>query len=186
MIKRLGAFFWDVFEVIVFAVGIFFFIYLLVMRPHKIDGLSMMPNFPNNEYLLTERVTYYLRNPERGDVVIFTPPVTNLDEYIKRIIAVPGETVMVKGGRVYINGKLLNEPYIDDSAPTQAGTFLAEGEEYKVPEGEYFVMGDNRPNSSDSRYWGPITENTISGRAWVIYLPLKLAGVVPAPAYSFE
>lgn len=185
MFKRLGAFFLDIFEVIVFAIGIFFFIYLLVMRPHKIDGQSMMPNFPDSEYLLTERVTYYFRNPERGDVVIFTPPNNNLDEYIKRVVALPGETIAIKDGHVYINGKLLNESYIDNSVYTGGGNFLKEGQEYKVPDGEYFVIGDNRPNSSDSRYWGPITKKTISGRAWVIYWPIKLAGTVTTPSYSF-
>lgn len=185
MFKRLGVFFLDIFEVIVFAVGIFFFIYLLIMRPHKIDGQSMMPNFPDSEYLLTEKVSYYFKNPERGDVVVFTPPVTNLDEYIKRVIAVPGEKVMVKGGRVYINEKILNEPYLADTLLTGGGNFLAEGAEYTVPAGEYFVMGDNRPNSSDSRYWGPITKKSMSGHAWVIYWPLNLIGSVPKPTYTF-
>lgn len=184
MIKRLGAFFLDTLEVIVFAIGIFFFIYLLIMRPHKIDGESMMPNFNNGEYLLTEKVTYYFRNPERGDVVVFTPPVTDLDEYIKRVIAVPGETIMVKGGHIYINGNLLNESYIADTVPTTGGSFLTEGQVYKVPDGEFFVMGDNRQNSSDSRYWGPITKKEISGRAWIIYWPVNLVGIVPQPSYS--
>lgn len=185
MIKRLGAFFLDIFEVIVFAIGIFFFIYLLVMRPHKIDGESMMPNFTNGEYLLTERVSYYLRDPMRGDVVVFTPPVTNLDEYIKRVVALPGETVMVKDGRVYINGKVLDESYIAGTVYTNGGSFLSEGASYKVPDGEFFVMGDNRNNSSDSRYWGPITKKVITGRAWVVYWPLNLMGSVPKPTYTF-
>lgn len=184
MFKRLGTFFLDVFEVIVFAIGIFFFIYLLVMRPHKIDGQSMMPNFPNNEYLLTEKVTYYTRNPERGDVVVFTPPVSNLDEYIKRVIGLPGEKIMIKNGRVYINYQLINEPYLDSNLYTSAGTFLKEGEEYLIPEGEYIVLGDNRANSSDSRYWGPITKKSMSGRAWVIYWPANLAGSVQKPNYN--
>lgn len=175
----------DIFEVIVFAIGIFFFIYLLVMRPHKIDGQSMMPNFPDSEYLLTEKVTYYLHKPQRGDVVVFTPPVTNLDEYIKRVIAVPGEKIMIKNGRVFVNGQLLKEPYLADDVYTPPGSFLSESQEYLVPEDNYFVMGDNRANSSDSRYWGPITKKSISGRAWVIYWPLKLAGSVEKPEYSF-
>lgn len=186
MFKKLGSFFIDIIEVIVFAVGIFFFVYLLIMRPHKIDGQSMMPNFPDAEYLLTEKVTYYFRNPQRGDVVVFTPPVTNLDEYIKRVIAMPGETVMVKNCHVYINDKKLIEPYLADTLCTGGGTFLQENQEYQVPEGEYFVMGDNRPNSSDSRYWGPITKNVMSGRAWVIYWPARLVGSVPVPNYSFS
>jgi len=186
MFKRLGSFFLDVFEVIVFAVGIFFFIYLLIMRPHKIDGQSMMPNFPNNEYLLTEKVSYYFRGPERGDVVVFTPPVTNLDEYIKRVIALPGEKIMIRGGHVFINGKELREEYLPSDTITGGGSFLQEGREYLVPDGQYFVLGDNRPNSSDSRYWGPITKKAMSGRAWVIYWPLKLIGGVAKPVYTFS
>lgn len=185
MLKRLGTFFLDIFEVIVFAVGIFFFIYLLIMRPHKISGQSMMPNFPDSEYLLTEKVTYYLRNPEQGDVVVFTPPISNTDEFIKRVIGLPGENVMVQNGHVYINDKLLQEPYLKDTVLTTGGTFLTDGQEFKVPDGEYFVMGDNRPNSSDSRYWGPITKSAISGRAWIIYWPISNAGVVQKPVYNF-
>lgn len=173
----------DILEVIVFAVGIFFFVYLLIMRPHKIKGASMTPTYPDGEYLLTEKVTYYLRDPERGDVVVFTPPISDVDEFIKRVIAVPGENIMIKEGRIYINDKLLKEPYIADSMQTKGGTFLSEGENFKVPAGLYFVMGDNRPNSSDSRYWGPITKAKMSGRAWVIYYPFNKMGVVPKPNY---
>lgn len=203
MFKRLGAFFLDVLEVIVFAVGIFFFIYLLVMRPHKISGQSMMPNFQDSEYLLTEKVTYYTRNPERGDVVVFVPPsaagkmesvtcgdapespAPPLDEYIKRVIAVPGERITIKESKIYINDKLLKEPYLKDGVVTSTGPFLCEGREYTIPEGRYFVMGDNRPNSSDSRYWGPITKKEMTGRAWVSYWPIASSGVVKDPNYNF-
>ncbi len=203
MFKRFGAFFLDVLEVIVFAVGIFFFVYLLIMRPHKIKGQSMSPNFPDKEFLLTEKVTYYLHEPTRGDVVVFTPPAASndigsiscgnttdaegapaaTDEFIKRVIAIPGESVMIKDGHVYVNRKILKEDYLADTLVTTEGTFLCEGQEYTVPEGKYFVMGDNRPNSSDSRYWGPITKSEMSGRSWVIYWPLNLIGVVKKPNY---
>ena len=184
MFKRMGTFFLDILEVIVFAVGIFFFVYLLIMRPHKIKGASMTPTYPDGEYLLTEKVTYYLRDPKRGDVVVFTPPISDIDEFIKRVIALPGETVMIKGGRVYIDNELLEESYIDNSMQTRGGTFLSEGQSFKVPPDLYFVMGDNRPNSSDSRYWGPITKSEITGRAWVVYWPPKLSGVVQKPSYG--
>ena len=177
MFKRLGAFFLDIGEVIVFAVGIFFFIYLLILRPHKIKGESMMPNLPDAEYLLTEKVSYYRENPQRGDVVVFTPPVSE-DEYIKRVIGLPGETISLKNGKIFINGKELEENYLDINVYTDGSTFLAEGAEYKIPEGKYFVLGDNRPHSYDSRSWGPITKKVISGRAWLIYWPPNKAGVV--------
>jgi signal peptidase I len=184
MFKRLGSFFLDTLEVVVFAIGIFFFVYLLIMRPHKIRGASMMPNFPDSEYLLTEKVSYYLNDPARGDVVVFTPPVSDLDEFIKRVIALPGEKVMVNGGRIYVNARLLVEPYLTDSVFTSDGSFLIEGQEFTVPAGQYIVMGDNREHSSDSRFWGPITKKSISGRAWVIYWPVNLAGSVKKPNYG--
>jgi signal peptidase I len=185
MIKRLGAFFLDVLEVIVFAVGIFFFIYLLIMRPHKISGQSMMPNFQDGEYILTEKVTYYTRSPGRGDVVVFMPPVSDTDEFIKRVIGLPGERIMIKEGHIFINGKLLPESYIAGNVVTTGGPFLTENKEYEVPAGEYFVMGDNRPNSSDSRYWGPITQKMMTGRAWIVYWPINIMGVIQTPSYNF-
>jgi signal peptidase I len=118
-------------------------------------------------------------------VIVFTPPISNTDEFIKRVIGLPGETVMVQNDHVYINDKLLQEPYLKNTVMTTGGTFLTDGQEFKVPDGEYFVMGDNRPNSSDSRYWGPITKSVISGRAWIIYWPISNAGVVQKPVYNF-
>lgn len=182
MFRRLGAFFLDIGEVLVFAIGIFFFVYLLIMRPHKISGISMSPNYPDSEYLLTEKVSYYKNTPKRGDVVVFTPPVST-DDYIKRVIGLPGDSVSVKGGSVYINGKLLKEDYLTSDVVTQGGSFLQEGESYKVTDGEFFVMGDNRTHSYDSRSFGPIKKKVISGRAWIIYWPVKFAGVVKAPNY---
>ena len=182
MFKRLGAFFLDVGEVLIFAVGIFFFVYLLIMRPHKISGASMEPNYPDKEFLLTEKVTYYRSTPRRGDVVVFTPPVSE-DDYIKRVIATPGEIVSIQDCKVYINGKLLKEEYIKDDVCTEGAAFLQEGASYKVPDGELFTMGDNRPHSFDSRSFGPIKKKVISGKAWVVYWPVKNAGVVQRPNY---
>lgn len=195
MIKRLGAFFLDIVEVIVFAIGIFFFVYLLIMRPHKIDGESMEPNYINAEYLLTEKVNYYIHKPQRGDVVVLRPPtfVSQNDEFIKRIIGLPGETVRVQGGKVYIDNRLLNEAYIPSDVSTNGGSFLTEGVDYKIPDDQYFLMGDNREHSSDSRFWGPVPLNLspnsdkegINGRAWLIYWPIDRAGVTQLPTYNF-
>lgn len=180
MLGKLGAFFMDILEVIVLAVGIFLIVYLLILRPHKIKGQSMHPTFPDGEYLLTEKVSYYRGNPQRGDVIVFKPPISE-DEFIKRVIALPGETVMVLNGKVFINNEELKEDYI--KVETSPSSFLSEGERYTVPEGNYFVMGDNRPNSSDSRAWGPITKKVITGKAWVTYYPFNVAGKIDAPQY---
>lgn len=185
-IARLGAFFLDIVEVIVFAVAIFLFLYLLVLQPHKIKGASMEPSFPNGEYLLTDKVKYRFGEPERGDVVVFKAPLGDGDEYIKRIIGLPGDNVSVQNGKVYLNRQELIEDYIPEISPTYGGNFLEENEVFTVPEGNYFVLGDNRPHSSDSRSFGPITKDKITGRAWVVYWPLSNMGIVPKKNYALN
>ena len=185
MFKRLGAFFLDTLQVIVFASAIFAFVYLLILQPHKIKGLSMSPNFPDGEYLLTDKVTYRFHEPERGDVVVFETPTSDTgEEFIKRIIGLPGDTVALQNGRFLVNGEFLEEEYISDTIYTAGGGFLSEGNEVVIPSGHFFVAGDNRPHSSDSRAWGFITADTITGRAWLVYWPLSEAGVIESPDYN--
>lgn len=175
----------DILEVIVFAVAIFLFVYLLLLQPHKIKGDSMQPNFPNGEYLLTDKVSYRFREPKRGEVIVFEAPPTENEEFIKRIIGLPGELVFVKEGSVFINGQRLEEAYLGPGAVTLSGNFLKEGEEILIPQAEYLVMGDNRLHSSDSRSWGFVPKDKITGRAWVIYWPVAKAGPIEEVQYSF-
>lgn len=184
--KRLGAFFLDIVEVVVFAIAIFLFLYLLVLQPHKIKGASMEPNFPNGEYLLTDKVTYRFREPQRGDVIVFAAPPNESEEFIKRIIATPGEKISVVDGKIFINSKLLIEPYLASGIRTESGAFFSDKGEVEVPQDRYVVFGDNRPFSSDSRSWGFITKKEITGRAWVIYWPLSKAGIVKETVYSYN
>ncbi len=184
MLKKLGSFFLDILEVVVFAIAIFLFIYLLVLQPHKIKGDSMQPNFPDGEFLLTDKVTYRFGEPKRGDVVVFEAPVAPGEEYIKRIIGLPGERVSVKAGKVYVNDKLLNETYLKSTVYTLGGAFLSDGQVVTVPPNQYLVFGDNRPASSDSRAWGFVPKQKITGRAWVIYWPPEKTGVVKSTNYS--
>ncbi len=183
-LQRLGAFFLDIIEVVVFAIAIFLFIYLLVMQPHRIKGSSMEPNFHDGEYLLTDKITYRLREPQLGDVVVFEAPGANGDEFIKRIIGAPGDKVSVKEGKVYVNNKLLSEVYIPTGTTTTGGAFLHEGSELSVPSNYYFVLGDNRSFSSDSRSWGFVAKTKITGRAWFIYWPPNAFGTVQAAVYK--
>ena len=182
-IKRVGNFIFDTVQVIVFSVSIFLFLYLLVFQPHKIKGDSMQPNFPNGEYLLTEKVTYRFNAPTRGDVIVFKAPVAKDDEYIKRIIGVPGDTVSLKAGKFYVNNQLLNENYLSPTLYTSGGNFLRDGTTVTVPEGEYFAVGDNRPYSSDSRAWVFVPFANITGKAWIVYWPVSSIGKVPQPSY---
>lgn len=184
IVKKLGSFFLEVIQVVVFAIALFLFLYLLVLQPHKIKGNSMQPNFPNQEYLLTDKVTYRLEDPKRGDVIVFKAPGTDGDEYIKRIIGLPGERVSLKNGKVLINSVELSEGYINSSIYTNPGIFLRANQEVVVPKSSYFVLGDNRPFSSDSRSWGFITRDDITGRAWIVYWPAKSAGRIELPNYN--
>ena len=184
MLNRLGAFFLDVLEVVVGAIALFLFIYLLVMQPHKIKGLSMFPNFHDGEYLLTEMVSYRFGTPKRGDVIVFDAPVAEGEEYIKRIIGLPGDTVSVRDGHVYVNNQQLDEKYLPLGLATQGNLFLQDGQTVTVTDDHFFVMGDNRPNSSDSRVWGFITTKEIKGKAWFVYWPLDMAGTVKAVSYT--
>ena len=185
MFNKLKYFFLDVIEVLVFAIAIFLFIYLLVLQPHKIKGASMEPNFPNGQYLLTDKVTYRFREPDRGDVVVFEAPSAD-EEFIKRIIAVPGETVSLNNGVVFINNLKLEESYIAANLATSGSSFLKEGVEVEIPGEHYLVLGDNRPFSSDSRTWGLVSKDKITGRAWLIYWPLSDIGLIDDVSYSFE
>ena len=185
LLKRLGAFFLDIIQVVVFAVAIFLFVYLLVLQPHKIKGASMMPNFPDGEYLLTDKVTYRLNEPERGDVIVFEAPTNDGEEFIKRIVGLPGNKVSIKNGSVFIDGKKLTEPYLSDNIYTSAGRFLGEGKEVLVPEDELFVLGDNRSHSSDSRAFGFVGKDKVTGRAWLVYWPPQKVGIIPGIEYSF-
>ena len=186
MLKRLGAFFLDVLEIVVFAIAFFLFLYLLVFQPHKIKGASMEPNFHDGQYLLTDKVTYRIREPKRGDVIVFKAPGLEGEEFIKRIIGIPSEKISIKESKVYLNNKLLEEEYLPSDRLSVGSLFLNEGETLTVPEDQYFVMGDNRQHSSDSRSWGFVPKDDISGRAWFIYWPINTIGTVEAVSYSFN
>ena len=175
----------DILEVIVFAIAIFLFIYLLVLQPHKIKGASMEPNFPNGEYLLTDKLSYRFREPQRGEVVVFDAPGTAGEEFIKSIISLPGERISIKDNHVYINGSLLQESYLANTLMTNPGLFLKNENEVLVPEDNYIVLGDNRPASSDSRAWGFTTKDSITGRAWIVYWPVSALGTVEEVTYAF-
>jgi len=167
-----------------------------VVQNFKVDGSSMEPSLHSGQYLLVnkaiyfsletsklkkwlpflqdtfDRDTYVLHPPERGDVVVFRFPRDPSRDFIKRIIAVPGDTVEIRSGRVYVNGVRLEEPYIIEG-PTYSIDRVV------IPEGNYFVLGDNRNNSSDSHVWGVVPRENIIGKAWISYWPMSDWGMVP-------
>lgn len=132
----------------------------------------MFPNFHDKEHILTDLVSLRFNNPKRGDVVVFKAPPDPEKDFIKRVIGVPGDSVSLKDGDVYINGKLLDESvYLKPDVKTYGGSFLGDGQSITVPQDSYFVMGDNRSNSSDSRAWGFIKTGDIIGRSLLVYWP---------------
>lgn len=155
-------------------------IYLFLAQPHKVSGKSMFPNFDNGDYIITDKITYRVSQPKRGDVIVFKNPRDESQDFIKRILGLPGDTVEIKSGHIYLNGKLLEEPFLDSSVITNPGFFLQESETMVVPEGSYFVVGDNRQNSSDSREWGFLPKNEIIGRVVLRYWPQDAIGIFPA------
>lgn len=174
----------DFIETIVVALSIFVVVYLFLVQPHEVRGSSMEPNFHNNEYILTDKISYRIHNPNRGDVIIFKSPQNPDVDYIKRIVGLPGDRVMVKNGYVYVNGIKLNEYYLKDLTLLFPGSFVQEGVEIAVPSNDYFVMGDNRPHSSDSREFGPIDKKSIIGKALIRYWPPQMMGVIPGISYD--
>ncbi|MBU2051746.1 MAG: signal peptidase I [Patescibacteria group bacterium] len=179
LLRRLWLWFLDFVETIVIALAIFVVVYRFLFQPHQVKGSSMYDNFHDGEYLLTDKVDYRFHSPERGDVVVFKAPQNEDYDYIKRIIALPGEQIKVESGRVFINNQTLDESgYLDPNITTHPGAYAKEGQNLTIPSDQYFVMGDNRSNSSDSREWGPVPTFNIVGRAWVRYWPINELGVV--------
>ncbi|KUK79753.1 MAG: Signal peptidase I [Microgenomates bacterium 39_7] len=179
----------DIFETLVIALSIFLVVYLFLLQPHQVNGKSMEPNFKSGDYVLTDKISYRFGTPQRGDVVVFHAPSsancpqgTGCD-FIKRIIALPNETIEVKNGNFYINSNLLEEEYIDSSVSTDAGEYTR-NRSITLSGDEYFVSGDNRPYSSDSRAWGPIHKSAIVGKAFFRYWPPESMGTIKSAEYK--
>lgn len=143
-----------------------------IAQPFIVSGASMEPNFHNGEYLIIDELTYEFRPPERGEVVVFRYPLNPSEFFIKRIVGLPKETVEIENGKISVNGAAFEEPYLENSLKTAPDIKII------LDEGEYFVLGDNRPHSSDSRLWGALPKNKIMGRALLRLWPIAKAGFV--------
>lgn len=178
ILKIILSFFLDIIETIVVAASIFVIVYLFFLQPHQVIGNSMLPNFYHNEFILTDKISYRFRHPQRGEVVVFKSPENKEKDFIKRIIGIPGERILLIGGKVYINGVILSEDYLEPDLQTLPGKFIRENQEITIPQDTYIVLGDNRLNSSDSRAWGTVPGKDIIGRALLVYWPPKLFRLV--------
>ncbi len=153
-----------------------FFLVRTAIQNFRIDGYSMEPNFHDGQFLIVNKLTYQFDKPQHGDVVVFRYPPDPSRDFIKRVIGLPGDRVMVAHGRVMVNGEWIDEPY-----PLNGGSYSFP--EAVVGESQMFVLGDNRNYSSDSHTWGMLPYENVIGKAWISYWPPELAGWVQQ--YSF-
>jgi signal peptidase I len=159
----------DILETLLLSVVLFFLINAVSARI-KIDGSSMEPNLHHGEFVIVSKINYKFGEPERGDVVVFDFPRNISQEYIKRVVGLPGEEVKIESGKVFVNGILLSEPYLEIE-PRYEG-------EWVVPDDSLFVLGDNRNNSSDSHNWGSVPLNNVIGEALLVYWPPSSWGLI--------
>ena len=158
-----------------------FLVFRFAVQNYRVDGLSMLPTLQDQQYIVVNRAAYLFHPPERGDIIVFAYPVDPSQDYIKRIIGLPGDRVQVsREGVVSVNGVELHEPYVKDTTNPYPPTDIQLGPD------QYFVLGDNRGDSSDSRVWGPVPRQNIIGQAWFVYWPLNEFHAIPGPGTTFS
>ena len=176
--------FWEIFRFALIAVAIVIPIRIFIAQPFIVSGSSMVPTFQNGQYLIVDEISYRLGEVKRDDVVIFRYPKDTTKFFIKRIIGLPNETVKINGSNVTIinqehpEGLQLDQPYVENKSSNEM--------EYDLGNDEYFVMGDNRTGSSDSRYWGPVPKKLLIGRAFLRLLPVNKIGIMPGDYKQVE
>lgn len=176
------SFLFEVVQIVLISSAIIIPIRYFLIQPFYVKGASMEPNFYDQEYLIIDELTYRFRDPFRGEIVVFKYPRDPSQYFIKRVVGLPGETIEVTGGNVMIyntqhpNGLVLEEAYLEESTTGKIRVTLGEN--------EYYVFGDNRDSSLDSRSFGAITRDYVIGRVWVRGLPLDRMGTFELPAYN--
>ena len=175
---------WDIIKIIVISLAIIIPVLYFLIQTFFVNGASMEPQFHDGEYLIIDELSYRFNKPQRGEVIVFKYPKDPSQYYIKRIIGIPNEKIKIDQGKIIIfneqnpNGFILNEN--DYLSVEEGGTFLLET---KLGKREYFVLGDNRQASSDSRVWGPLPKNFIVGRAWIRAWPFDKIDIFGKPEY---
>lgn len=183
-VKAVGAFVWDLIKILIIALVIIVPFRTFVAEPFVVSGSSMLPNYHNGDYLIIDRLSYITGSPRRGDVIVLRYPKDTSQFFIKRVIGLPGETVKLAQGHVVIintehpQGLQLNESYLINPVETFGKT-----DPTTLGSGEFFVLGDNRTASSDSRVWGILPRDDIVGRVWARIFHFNEAGFIKTPTY---
>ena len=185
----------EIVETLVLTLVIYLLIHNFVAQPFEVEQNSMIPTITPSEFVLIDKVSPRWSDYRRGEIVVFQPPVGYGQggvPFIKRVIGLPGDTVSLENGHVFVTAPggdpvRIDEPYVIRDSDGAAAATLPRDQNgtasWVVPLGSYFVMGDNRPVSQDSRYFGPIARDLIVGRAWLRYFPLDRIGILERPAY---
>ena len=180
------SFIWETVKIIVISLAIILPIRYYLVQPFFVKGASMDPNFENGDYLLVDEISYRFRPPERGEVIVFRYPFDPSQFFIKRIIGLPNETIEIRNDKVKIfdsshpDGVVLEEGYLASLEETQGDMVV------RLKDGEYFVMGDNRLQSSESRRWGTLDKKFITGRALIRLWPLGHITTIPEVNYNLS
>ena len=181
-VKNTLIFFWEVVKIVILAFAIVIPIRYFLFQPFVIQGASMEPNFHNADYLIVDEISYRFQAPERGQVIVFKYPLDPSKRFIKRIIGLPGETVETKDGQVYItkDGQTM---VLKEGQYLPAGLNVPDMSPMTLKSNQYFVLGDNRPYSSDSQDWGPVPSKYIIGKVEFRLWPFNSIETFQAPKY---
>jgi len=189
ILSTVFSFLLDIAEVIFLAFGLYLLLNYLVFNLHNVDGDSMLPTLHDKEYLITNKIANRV-GYKRGDIVIFQYPNMPSKEFVKRLIGLPGEKIQIKSSKVIIyntkhpEGFVLKETYLSEGMLTTQNSFLKEGVIMQIPDDEFFVMGDNRGVSSDSRQWGFVPRKNMVGTAIIRIWPISNFGILRRATYE--
>lgn len=187
-LKLRGQAWLEIIKIGLIALAIVWPIRLFIICPFYVKGASMEPNFYDKEYLIIDEISYRFKQPERGEVIVFRYPEDPKEYFIKRIIGLPGETIKMDKGSIYLQDKSTNEwtKIVENYLPATDQTFSFDSDQVTLGADDYFVLGDNRENSRDSRYFGPLNRRYLTGRVLWRGWPLHRAQFFRAPVYSAD
>lgn len=178
LIKKIVEFVMDILETVVFMSSILIVTVVYIIQPQQVVGASMQHSFEDGDRILASKIAYKFEEPKRHDVIVFKAPKNKDVNYIKRVIAVPGDRMMISDNAVYVNGVKLDEPYVASKTILYPGWFLRDGLEITIPENHVFAMGDNRSQSSDCREFGPVPMDDVVGKVVYRLFPVSVFGAI--------
>lgn len=175
---------WDILKFLIGVVLVAFILKAFVFQPFMVEGISMEPNYHDKEYIIVNKAVYLAEKPARGDVMIFRPPDNPQVTYIKRVIGLPNDNIKISEGKIFINGNPLEEKYLPSDRKTLIDSDISLIQGTKLGDKEYFVMGDNREHSTDSRVFGVVPRANIVGKAWMVVYPTEYFGFAKHIVYN--